>query len=294
MTSADIHYPSFSFYGGHGDSALRDGVAMLGFGAAAHLMLCETGKIRSLLEAEAEGAPEPLRAYRVASDLVEAAGTCIYSLGEGAAQAGREQLEFFEGWQHFGHVSVLGQGVIGKTVSFGRTATDARLRNETLFIGWETDYEPPASLAPAAPEESSKAFVAFTELRLWLNMSVEEAADLIGVGRTTPVTSWEAKGHEPRPKKARRLYQLHAAVGAVIDQIGEERAHYWLHAGSPAPAGLMREPDLSAFADAVERLAIRNRKRFGPAAGSDVGPREDVMPVAPGGRRRRATVRKHR
>lgn len=294
MTSADFHLRSFAPRGSAPDSPLRDGAAMLGFGNDAHLLLRETGKIGSLLAADVEGTAEPLGAFLIASDLVEAAGTCIYSLGEGAIDAARENLEFYEGWQHFGRVTVLGHGVIGKTLSFGRTGTDAPLRYETRLIGWETDYEPFASLAPVTPEVGSKAFAAFTELREWLNMSVAEAAELLGVGRTTPITSWVRQGHDPRPRIARRLYELHATVGSVIDKLGEQGAAWWLVQGSPSPADLMVKSDLSEFTDAVERLAITSRKRVGPPAGSDIAPREGVMPVAPGGRRRPVTVSKRR
>ncbi len=58
--------------------------------------------------------------------------------------------------------------------------------------------------APIAPPTSA-AFRAFSELRGWLLLTADEAADLIGVGRTTP-NAWARSGFEPRPKTARVLY----------------------------------------------------------------------------------------
>lgn len=294
MTSADFSYRTVGPLDPSAASALRDGVVMLGFDDDAHLVLRETGRIGPLLAADAEGTPDPLGAFVVASELVKAAGTRIYSLDEGSLDAAQQNLEFYEEWQRLADTTIR-QSASGKKFTFGwQTGTDAALRNETLLIGWRIDYSPPAKRSAVQPDVRSRAFAAFTDLRRWLNMSVEEAAELVGVSRTTPVTSWQGKGHEPQASKARRLYQLHASVGSVIDQLGEQGTILWLNAGPTPPADLMRESDLSAFADAVERLTIRNRKRFGPAAGSDVAPREDVAPVAPGGQRRRATVRKRR
>ena len=144
--------------------------------------------------------------------------------------------------------------------------------------------------APTKAIQSSRAFDAFTDLRTWLHLTVPEAADLVGVGRTTPITSWLAKGHEPRAKKARRLYQLHSLIGAMVRRYGEDGAYTTLHAGSPPLADLMSQPDLRELSDAVERLAIAHHPR-GPSPGADLAPAEEAIAVRPGGEFRPITTK---
>jgi len=119
------------------------------------------------------------------------------------------------------------------------------------------------SLSRSRPSEfvrakPSKAFAAFDDLRQWLRLSSEEAAKLIGVGRTTPL-SWEREGHEPRPATARRLYQLHTLVSAVVERVGEPAAIRWLESGSPSPHDLIIGGRFDEAARSAEELLIGRR-----------------------------------
>jgi hypothetical protein len=166
------------------------------------------------------------------------------------------------------------------------------LRDETRLIDWDTELKSLVTAPRVQPP--SPAYQAFTQLRTWLRLSVKETAQLVGVGRTTPTTSWHRQGHPPRPAQARRLYQLHALVNAVVRQLGEHDAFEWLNTGTPPPFSLMWEKDLAPIADAIERLTVRHKPRRTPLPGSDVAPSSDVVAAVPSGRRRAAAVGRRR
>lgn len=113
----------------------------------------------------------------------------------------------------------------------------------------------PSELVRAKP---SKAFAAFDDLRRWLRLGSEEAAKLIGVGRTTPL-AWEREGHEPRPATARRLYQLHTLVSAIVERLGEPAAIRWLESGSPSPHELIISGQFAEAARSAEDVLIGRR-----------------------------------
>lgn len=157
---------------------------------------------------------------------------------------------------------------------------------DTTAIPWYATAPDPARPDPLP---NSRAFRAFTELRTWLHLSVDEAADLVGVGRTTP-NAWERDGREPQPRTARRLFQLHALIGAVVRRLNQEGADAWLMAGTPTPMELARRPDLSGLADAVEGLVMSGPQA--PMPGSEIAEPEAVVSSPVSGRRRRLGTRR--
>jgi hypothetical protein len=108
----------------------------------------------------------------------------------------------------------------------------------------------------------SRAFHAFEELTGWLQITKAELAAIIGVGRTTPFSSW-MKGANPRPAHARRLYELHALVSTLHRRLGDSGLSGWLQRGSPAP---------------LERLLAGDFDAFELAANDVIFPRPDGIP----------------
>lgn len=157
-----------------------------------------------------------------------------------------------------------------------------------VFVGWETEENEPAFAALRSP-----AFRVFTELRDWLNLSAHEATTLVGVGRTTP-NAWEREGREPRPRQARRLYQLHGLVGTLVRRLGRDEARLWLQQGDPARWRLMEDEDISMFANAVETVAMGPPRPPRHLGGSEIADDPNAARVLPGGTRRRVTVRPRR
>lgn len=97
-----------------------------------------------------------------------------------------------------------------------------------------------AAVAAAVPaQRPSKAFGAFKDLARWLHANDDEIASMIGIGRTT-VYTWQRDGREPRPATARKLFQAHAVMGALVQQLGEDGAYDWLaHEASERRTALM-------------------------------------------------------
>jgi hypothetical protein len=149
-------------------------------------------------------------------------------------------------------------------------AIEGELSPETLFEAIE-------DLPVEAPQ--SKAFTTLSDLRRWLHLSVAEAATLVGFGRTTP-SSWLRAGHEPQPARARRLYQAHAIVSALVRRIGQEETLRWFLGGSPSPSELITQGDIEAAADSAEEILIGRQARRGPAAGALL--EENVEPPSGG------------
>lgn len=201
------------------------------------------------------------------------------------------------------------------TTLFNTAATLASLplTLDIRIVDWNLELDPASaawwgianeaeSIDPAEVKSSgeqatshyrSRAFRAFTELRQWLNLSVPEAADLVKTGRTTP-NSWERDQREPRPKRARRLFQLHGLVGAAVRRIGEEEATTWLQRGDPSPWSLMYDEDLAPFVDAVEQLVMGAPTTRRHVAGGEVSEPSDATTIPLGGTRRRVRVRGRR
>lgn len=265
----------------HFDDAMKRGMAMLGYGALDSIPVRGAKDATALLQVQANYPNTPIHVYFVASGIADAAAT-------GAQLIELEpESTFIRAWHQCGPWLPLNQPIVEK-LSFKGTETLKALRSETLILDWDAELSP---LVVRSPARESRAFAAFTKLRSRLRLSVKEAALFVGVGKTTPVTSWKREGHEPQPRKARRLYQLDALVDSVFRQLGSDAAFTWLHAGSPSPFELMKNEDLSAAADLVERLVMRKRLRTSPAAGSDVAPADSVA-VIPSGKRRAAEVKR--
>jgi hypothetical protein len=108
---------------------------------------------------------------------------------------------------------------------------------------------PAASLEYVAREDVP-AYRAFKELTAWLEMTDDGIAGIVGIGRTT-VYAWARDGHEPRPATVRRLYQMHALIGAVYLRLGRSTMRQWLDASDPSPRQLLAEHRI----DELNRLA---------------------------------------
>ena len=147
-----------------------------------------------------------------------------------------------------------------------------------------------ATLTTSPPPKGSKAFRAFTELRRWLGLTADDAADLVGVGRTTP-NAWAREGREPRPASARRLYQLHSVVSALVHRFGEGGAIHWLETGEPSPRDLIVAGNLQEVTRAAERALIGDMPLVGPAPGSLIEETSAPMPIPFAPRVRRRTRR---
>lgn len=130
-----------------------------------------------------------------------------------------------------------------------------------------------AKEAPSPASHRSRSYGQFVELASWLDMSRGETADLLGIGRTTP-SAWERDGREPRPRRARRLYQTHALVGALIECHGTAETRRWLITGRPAPLKLIADGRLDLAEDRAQKLI------YGAPAGA-AGPIDVARPPAP-------------
>jgi transcriptional regulator with XRE-family HTH domain len=116
------------------------------------------------------------------------------------------------------------------------------------------------------------AYRTFVELADALGMTQEETAKLLGIGRTTPL-AWR-RGSEPRPARARRLYQTHALVGTLVRRIGREATRRWLEIGQPSPLALIAEGDVAGANDLADELIFgtaRSRERVGAWIDDGVG-----------------------
>lgn len=133
--------------------------------------------------------------------------------------------------------------------------------------------------AIAEPKPHSSAYLAFKELAGWLLLGDEDLAAAIGVGRTTPYT-WERERREPRAETARRLYQVHGTVAALVDQLGESAATRWLAAGSPSPASLLRRGEVAEVNRLAHDLLFRPAARRLAPGGFAIEEEADVSPAA--------------
>jgi DNA-binding XRE family transcriptional regulator len=176
-------------------------------------------------------------------------------------------------------------------VTVGSNWRDVQAR--PLHVGIFDAGEPKRSVAyvrivDPPTTKTSRAFEMFTELREWLNLTTEEAAALIGVGRTTPL-AWERAGHEPRPATARRLYQAHSIVQGLVKRLGQDAATEWLERGSPSPRHLLERGEITAVARAAERILVNRQARSTLPDRNAITGEEGgvVVPLAAPRRRRR-------
>jgi DNA-binding XRE family transcriptional regulator len=142
------------------------------------------------------------------------------------------------------------------------------------------------------PVSVSRDFRRFTELRHWLGLSSDEAADLLGIGRTTP-NAWERDGRRPRARTARKLAQIHSLLASLVHSIGEDETTAWMNTGDPSPLQRIAAGDVQGVARLVEARAIRSPRRAGLAPGGLVigegEPRRVDVPTTVRRRRRRAS-----
>jgi hypothetical protein len=124
-----------------------------------------------------------------------------------------------------------------------------------------TGIEPRPEPELAEPQ----AYRTFVELADWLGMTQEKTANLLGMGRTTPL-AWQREGHEPQPARARRLYQTHALVSTLMRRLGCEEMRRWLEAGEPSPVALIAQGDVTGADDLADELIFGtapSRERLG-------------------------------
>lgn len=135
--------------------------------------------------------------------------------------------------------------------------------------------------APATPDRlrpKSRAFAAFSDVRKWFALSSTDAADLIGVRRTTP-NAWEREGREPRARAARRLYHLHAIASPLLRRIGQPELIRWFEGGDPSPRQLLERGEVDRVARLAEAILIGSQPLPGPRPGAYVEP--SPAPAAP-------------
>lgn len=129
----------------------------------------------------------------------------------------------------------------------GRSAVEAR---------------PELVLEPVSELGETRAYRAFVELASWLGRTQAETADLLEIGRTTPL-AWEREGHEPQPARARRLYQTHALVRTLQRRLGREEMRRWMESGDPSPLDLIAAGDVQRADNLADELI------FGTAPGRE-------------------------
>ncbi|MFL5962590.1 MAG: helix-turn-helix domain-containing protein [Gaiellaceae bacterium] len=112
----------------------------------------------------------------------------------------------------------------------------------------------------ARPKPKSRAFKMFNELREWLNLTTQETATLVGVGRTTPL-AWERDGREPQPAHARQLYQVHSIVGSLVKRLGADPAIEWLERGEPSLRERLERGEIAQVARDAERILLQRERR---------------------------------
>jgi len=117
---------------------------------------------------------------------------------------------------------------------------------------WITVPAPPVTKSPA-----QAALAAVLDIQRWLAIGQDEVAELADFAPRS-VKNWR-KGMDPYPATVRRLFDLHALLGALNRYMGTEGARVWL-AGAD-PAGVSRRELLgddaglrSVIAEAATRL----------------------------------------
>jgi len=164
------------------------------------------------------------------------------------------------------------------------------LVESTPLVGLTTfaEMRPSAQRTGTSAPASSRAYRTFTQLAEWLGMTQEETAHSLGVGRTTPL-AW-GRGHEPRPARARRLYQTHALLSTLVRRLGIDETRRWLARGEPSPLDLIKAGEVAAADDRAEALIFGARVAAAPRldAWVDESAARD-QPPAPGTTPRRVS-----
>ena len=102
-----------------------------------------------------------------------------------------------------------------------------------------SESEPTYNLAPRRPlprGNAERALRAAEELGSWLGMTEEHIADISGFSRRN-YSNWRA-GQGSYVKTVRGLFEIHALVSGLVQELGTSKAVAWL--GLPAPSGQPR------------------------------------------------------
>jgi hypothetical protein len=109
-------------------------------------------------------------------------------------------------------------------------------------------------------EVASRPYATFKQLGAWLNAADEDVADAVGVRRTTPY-AWRREQRTPNPRTLRRLYQLHSALSAVRQHLGEESASEWLYEAGERRRTLFLTGDISALDRDIDAIVFHGGLR---------------------------------
>jgi hypothetical protein len=173
-----------------------------------------------------------------------------------------------------------------KVVSFG-------VPSNTWLTGYSSLSPTPIAAVTLSAPTTPRAVRAFQEIRDILGVSDRDAADAVGVGRTTPYT-W-IRGREPRPSTVRQLYEVHALLMALLRRLGWPQLQQWLNTEREAestPLNQLVSGDLGAFRRTARAALFgpRDRRKVPsllPDADVDLAAAGSLQPTAKRRGRRR-------
>lgn len=113
----------------------------------------------------------------------------------------------------------------------------------------KTRAVPSDSTIEVKPSEP-RAYLAFKDLVDWLEAPEEDVASSVGV-ELYVIRSWVYEKREPRAQTARKIYQIHASLSAVLQKLGRVKMKQFLFETTPSP----RLAILSGDATALSKLA---------------------------------------
>jgi hypothetical protein len=79
---------------------------------------------------------------------------------------------------------------------------------------------------PAPPSPAERALAAVSDVQAWLGIGRDDVAQLAGYSPRS-IKNWR-EGMDPYPATVRRLFDIHALVGALERQMGSDGARVWL------------------------------------------------------------------
>ena len=116
---------------------------------------------------------------------------------------------------------------------------------------------PPKVLVDPAPQRTSargsavRALRAAADLSHWLGMTEEQIADLAGFSRRN-YSNWRG-GQGSYLKTVRELFEIHALVGRLVRELGDDGATAWM--ALPSPTGRSRRQLLTTSAGRARLLS---------------------------------------
>jgi hypothetical protein len=181
---------------------------------------------------------------------------------------------------NFTMVVVVGQELLGATVTAAEGATAASVQNDWAIIvprllehhlpeqrwlcqrtsrtvgEWvptvgfevarpqrdkaETREIPAARSGIGAGRTFHPGLRAVDDLRRWLTLTIADIAQITGLSESTIYWWAEHPTSIPRPAKIDRLLGLHALVGAMIDDLGQTITTQWFRSGQPSRLDRLR------------------------------------------------------